>query len=283
MIGEKIKELRINNKMTQKDLAERLYVTAQAVSRWENGEVEPSLSTLVEIAKIFNVSTDELLNINVSREEKAPEVVVQKEIVYAEAPKQHLALCESCNKPIYDTREMVRVIKKTGDSKIICKACREKDLQQEKIKKERKLKEDIEKGKQRRSRSFIIGGLVSIIPLVYAISSLGDGIGEFIIGIILTYMTFAFISTLILNNTFINDLFLDICGWGMVTFPGLIWEFSLDGFLWLIGMKLLFWLLGILLGLLCCVVAIIISSVLSVFVYPHALKKSINQPSYANA
>ena len=46
MLGEKIKTLRSKNSLTQKDLAEKLYVTAQAVSRWENNEVEPSITTL---------------------------------------------------------------------------------------------------------------------------------------------------------------------------------------------------------------------------------------------
>ena len=36
MLGEKIKALRANSSLTQKDLAEKLFVTAQAVSRWEN-------------------------------------------------------------------------------------------------------------------------------------------------------------------------------------------------------------------------------------------------------
>ena len=281
MIGEKIKELRINNKMTQKDLAEKLYVTAQAVSRWENGEVEPSLSTIVEIAKIFNVSTDELLNLNVGKEEKVPAVVVEKEYVYTEAPKQHLALCETCNKPIFDSKDLVRINIKTG-SKIICKYCYEKEQEQEKIKMERKLKEGIEKGNKRRIRSFIFGGLLSVIPLIATINSISNGIDDFLAGVFLTYMVFAFVSSLILNNTFINDLFLDICSWGMVTFPGLIWEFSLDGFLWLIGMKILFWLLGILFGLICCVFAIIISSIISIFVYPFALIKNIKKPNYVN-
>ena len=63
MIGEKIKELICKNKMTLKDLAEVLYVTPQAVSRWENGIVEPSLSTVREIAKFFHINTDELLEV----------------------------------------------------------------------------------------------------------------------------------------------------------------------------------------------------------------------------
>ena len=49
--------------MTQKDLAEVLYVTPQAISRWENGKVEPSLATVVEIAKFFHINTDELLEV----------------------------------------------------------------------------------------------------------------------------------------------------------------------------------------------------------------------------
>ena len=61
MIGEKIKELREKYNITQKELAEILFVTPQAISRWENGKVEPSLAMVVKIAKYFNVNTDELL------------------------------------------------------------------------------------------------------------------------------------------------------------------------------------------------------------------------------
>ena len=57
MLGEKIKRIRNEKGMTQKELADKLFVTAQAVSRWENNEVEPSISTLIEIAKIFNNPT----------------------------------------------------------------------------------------------------------------------------------------------------------------------------------------------------------------------------------
>ena len=62
MIGNNIKRLRTQRGMTQKNLADRLFVSPQAVSRWENNEVEPSLGTITEMAKIFNVTTDEILN-----------------------------------------------------------------------------------------------------------------------------------------------------------------------------------------------------------------------------
>ena len=43
MIGNNIKKLRMQRGMTQKNLADLLFVSPQAVSRWENNEVEPSL------------------------------------------------------------------------------------------------------------------------------------------------------------------------------------------------------------------------------------------------
>lgn len=279
MIGEKIKELRINNKMTQKELAEKLYVTAQAVSRWENGEVEPSLSTLVEISKIFNVSTDELLNLDIKKEPDIPEVIVKKEYVFNEVPKQHLTLCESCNKPIYEQNDLVRINEKFG-SKVICKTCHEALLAQEEELKREKIKNNSKNGLKRRIHSFVWGGLATILPIIATINTIGKGdVDAVVTGIVLTYAIFAFISTMILNNTFLNDWFIAICSWGIVTFPGLIWEFSLDGFLWLIGMKILFWLLGLLFGLICCIFAIIICGLLSIIVYPFALVKNIKNPA----
>ena len=61
MLSENIKTLRVKKGYTQKELADILHVTAQAVSRWENGDVEPSIGTIKEMAKIFDVSTDALL------------------------------------------------------------------------------------------------------------------------------------------------------------------------------------------------------------------------------
>ena len=53
-----------------------------------------------------------------------------------------------------------------------------------------------------------------------------------------------------------------------VAFPGLIWEFSLDGFLWLIGMKILFAILGFLAGVLFAVLGVVIAALISPISYP---------------
>ncbi|MBQ7699044.1 MAG: helix-turn-helix transcriptional regulator [Clostridia bacterium] len=63
-IGEKIKELRKKNGLTQEQLADRLRISYQAVSKWETGAACPDLSLIAPLTKIFNVSADELLGIN---------------------------------------------------------------------------------------------------------------------------------------------------------------------------------------------------------------------------
>lgn len=62
MIGENIKKLRIERKMTQDVLAEKLNVTRQALSKWENNNAEPDLKMLQDIASVLGVTTDDLIS-----------------------------------------------------------------------------------------------------------------------------------------------------------------------------------------------------------------------------
>ncbi len=59
--AEIIKELRHNVNMTQDEMAQALFVTRQAVSRWENGDTTPNLETLKQISKMFGISLNHLL------------------------------------------------------------------------------------------------------------------------------------------------------------------------------------------------------------------------------
>ena len=56
-----ISELRTRSGLSQEELAEKLYVTRQAVSRWENGETVPNTETLKLLSKLFDVSINTLL------------------------------------------------------------------------------------------------------------------------------------------------------------------------------------------------------------------------------
>lgn len=58
---EVLRELRTKNHLSQDALAEKLHVTRQAVSRWENGETQPNPETLKRLSKLFDVSINTLL------------------------------------------------------------------------------------------------------------------------------------------------------------------------------------------------------------------------------
>lgn len=60
-IGQFIKKIRQDYKLTQKELADKLGVTFQAVSKWENGKNVPDISILKEMSKMFNIDIDEIL------------------------------------------------------------------------------------------------------------------------------------------------------------------------------------------------------------------------------
>lgn len=60
--NEKLQELRKNKELTQEELAESLYVSRTAVSKWESGRGYPNIESLKEISKFFSVSIDELLS-----------------------------------------------------------------------------------------------------------------------------------------------------------------------------------------------------------------------------
>ncbi len=63
-IGNQIKQLRQRRGVTQEELAERLGVTAQAVSKWERGVATPDIAMLPEISAYFGVTIDELFAIS---------------------------------------------------------------------------------------------------------------------------------------------------------------------------------------------------------------------------
>ncbi len=72
-------ELRTRNGLSQDELAEKIFVTRQAVSRWENGETVPNTDTLKLLSKLFNVSINTLLG----------------------AP--HQLVCQCCGMPLEDS------------------------------------------------------------------------------------------------------------------------------------------------------------------------------------
>lgn len=60
-LNQKIAQLRNDNNWSQEELAEKLNVSRQSVSKWESGQAKPDLDKIIALADIFDVSTDYLL------------------------------------------------------------------------------------------------------------------------------------------------------------------------------------------------------------------------------
>lgn len=61
VVNTSIKDLRKKKNMTQDELAEKLNVTRQAVSNWENGKAQPDIETLTQLAEVFDVSVERII------------------------------------------------------------------------------------------------------------------------------------------------------------------------------------------------------------------------------
>lgn len=64
MIEERIKTIRQNKGYTQAELARKLNITRSSINAWELGISTPSTQYIIELANLFNVSTDYLLNVD---------------------------------------------------------------------------------------------------------------------------------------------------------------------------------------------------------------------------
>ena len=286
-LGSKIKELRNSNGMTQKELSEKLNVTAQAVSRWESDEVEPSVGTIKQMATIFNVSTDELLGnetepkiVEVEKIVEKPIVVekpvmVEKDVVVEKPIQLHavVGVCDYCKKPIYDNEEFFKDRhhgRGYSTEYLMHTECGRTKVAIAK-------KQQAESNRRRLLLSIFLGILAFAISFgifAFVATHSDDTATMFVVGSIFSVAMFTMVSCFILDNNFVFDLFTDIAGWS-IHFPGIIFSFDLEGLKFLILMKLLFAVIGIIISVLAFIFALVLCGFLSLFTYPFALYKNI--------
>ncbi len=97
-IGENIRAFRKKNDLTQEELAERLGVTYQSVSRWENGTTYPDLELLPSISEVLGVTVDDLLGMPQIEKEKRAEETLDE-------------LRRECIKRDYDADKIVNLLR----------------------------------------------------------------------------------------------------------------------------------------------------------------------------
>ena len=126
-------------------------------------------------------------------------------------------------------------------------------------------------------RPVIIGAVIAYLcnPIFRMFERLAfSGVRSFTVrrtlSLIGTYIVFAFVSCLF-YDCFVQEVVTD---WFAKSFqaPGLIFTFDLDGCLWLIGMKILFWAIGLVFGIVAGAIGIAIGLVCAPFVFPFVMK-----------
>ena len=85
--GEKLRKLRTDRGLTQEELAEKIYVTRTAISKWESDRGYPSIDSLKAISKFFSVSIDDLLSpdevLTIAEQDNKQKETCFKDLVYA--------------------------------------------------------------------------------------------------------------------------------------------------------------------------------------------------------
>ena len=289
-LGKKIKKLRVDKGLTQKDLANKLYVTFQTVSKWENDENEPDVSTLKELSKVFGcsieylISEEECTNPNANEIDKSPATPDENATKTVIIHQKEMHVCERCQKDIpEDDLAMEDVLVHYGDmtrSASYRKAYYHKEclkaVQKERFEKEQAMRAyNCSRAKKFSFGFSIPGGVLALVitllvlllvPECAAIISPGLAVGLSILaGVGIFCMLYCIIS-----GSYIYDVFI-WCATLSIKFPGLIFSWDLEGFAWVISMKILFAILGFLFGICALVFAIALSAALGIISFPFIL------------
>lgn len=280
-LGQKLKELRSLKGLTQKELADKLHVSFQTVSKWENGENEPDIATLKELAALFNCSVDYLVGSEQEGLTPAPQNT-QTVIIH----QKELHVCEHCHKDIPENEFVMEnvVVRHGGRGRpaqyreayyhINCLEQVHKDRA------EAAARVKSIKAARAKKLSFgwgIAGGVVAFaIALAIFLANMdkvNPGLGV-LFSVLIGYGIFAMLYCII-SGSYIGEVFLWCAGLS-IRFPGLIFSWDIEGIIWVIGMKILFAVLGFLIGVLALLFAIVFSATLGMVSFPFVLIHNIN-------
>ena len=291
-LGQKIKKLRIDNHLTQKDLAEQLYVTFQTVSKWEKDENEPDVPTLREMSKLFGCSLNYLLSEEneeeVDESEEEPEKVIVEQVTNTvHIHQKELHVCEVCKKDISeDDLEMEQICVHRGGrgraaeyrAAYYHKKCFAELKSKRAAAADQRRSEYVKKSSR---ISFGFGGAGGAIALGIALAVLlNPNIIELkplyavLYSILIGYLVFSMLYC-ILSHSYIEDVFLTLST-SSIKFPGLIFSWDIEGFIWVIAMKILFAVIAFVVGVFALIFGIAISLILGGVSFPFVLIHNIN-------
>ena len=112
--GDNLRNLRKSKKLSQEDLAEKVMVSRQSVSKWETGEAYPEMNNILELCKIFHCSIGDLVNDNITDLDSLDEEV-KMSVVKLKKEKQRKV--KGLSKAIYVLSKIGEIVLKIG---IVC-------------------------------------------------------------------------------------------------------------------------------------------------------------------
>ena len=278
-LGQKIKKLRNEKGLTQKDLANLVNVTFQTVSKWENDENEPDVSTLRRLSQLFGCSMDDLLSEEESVEEEqqiVEEPVPQTIVIH----QREAHVCEKCGKDIpEDDLIMEDICVRRGSRGRAAeyrkgyyhKTCLDEVHKEREEQRLRERKLNRASGAKKSFGWGIAGGVVALgisLAIFFTQTTVHPAL-VILYSLLIAYAIFAAVYCIV-SGSYIGDVFL-WCASLSIKFPGLIFSWDLEGFAWLIVMKILFAVLGFIIGVLALMLAIAMSGLLGAFSFPFVL------------
>ena len=88
--GDNLRQIRKNKKMSQEQLAEKVNVTRQSVSKWENGEAYPEMNNILELCKIFNCKINDLVHTDMRDIASLDEEIVMNVVKFNEKKQKEM-------------------------------------------------------------------------------------------------------------------------------------------------------------------------------------------------
>lgn len=121
MLGDKIRQHRKRNHISQEELAEKLGVSRQSISLWENNQTQPTIENIVSLSKLLGVSTDELLS--TAPDEKTPPTNIAapaNATADSHAPAESILTSKTSPSPLSHKNKILKIALPIGTVVFIC-------------------------------------------------------------------------------------------------------------------------------------------------------------------
>ena len=277
-INEKIVALRKSNNMTQAELGTKLNVTFQAVSKWERGESYPDFETLSKMAKIFGVP---ISYFEEGGENMTEAAAVEAPVLDGFDGSNVIGFCKDCGKLVHTGEESCTT------PVVICKQCAlrrenvkkaqaaEQERQKQQAERAAKAKQQAELDgcKRRRNRGLIASAFISVALIILSaiMAATEDDAVPYIVSMVMTVLFgYTFFAQLFWGGIVVD---IALCGGQIVGMPGVIFTLDLDGFIFLIVVKILFAIIKMLIFIITFLFMVFIALIMSPFAFvPQMLK-----------